>query len=67
MIRLAVFDADQHRERFSVEIPSNSTAAYVMQTIDRLRCDVHNRVYDGWINEYDTDWSTTDTVNHHDL
>jgi hypothetical protein len=67
MIRIAVFDADKHYERFDAVVPSNSTQMYILQTIDQLRCEMHNRVYDGWINVYDTEHSTLEPINQYDL
>jgi len=67
MIRIAVYDADKHRERFSAEIPGNSTQAGVLRAVDHLRDFTHNRVYDGWINVYDTEYSTLEPINQFDL
>lgn len=67
MIKIAVYDADKHRERFSAVIPGDSAPGYIMQTIDHLRTFTHNRVYDGWINVYDTEHSTLEPINQYDL
>ena len=67
MKKLAVYDQAKKREVFKIELVYNTTDRAVRSALAELRELAEGHSIDGWINEYDLDWSKTDCVNKHAL
>lgn len=67
MKKLAVYDQSKQREVFTIELVYNTTDHAVRSAVAELRDLAQGHNIDGWINEYDYEWSKTDCVNKHEL
>jgi hypothetical protein len=64
-IKLAIYDADAGREIHSLKPADNWLKK--LDCIHQLMQYAKDNSVQGWINEYDLNWSTTQCANKHDL
>jgi hypothetical protein len=67
MKKLAIYDYDLGAESKAILLDSNTSPLRAFQVILELRDYAKNCSINGWINEYDLNWSTTQCANKHDL
>lgn len=67
MKKLAIYDYNLGTESRAILLDSNTSILRTFQVILELRDYAKNCSIDGWINEYDLNWSSTQCANKHDL
>lgn len=67
MRKLAVYDQSKSKEVFTITLVYNQTIQALNRALEELRELAQGHNIDGWINEYDLKWSTTECVNKHPL
>lgn len=67
MKKLAIYDYNLGAESRAILLDSNASILRTFQVILELRDYAKNCSIDGWINEYDLNWSSTQCANKHDL
>ena len=67
MKKLAIYDCDLGTESRAILLDSNISILRAFQVVQELREYAKNCSINGWINEYDLNWSNTNCVNKHDL
>jgi hypothetical protein len=63
--KLVIYDADLNCETHSVMAKDNWVGQ--LHAVDKLRQIAKDKSINGWINEYDLNWSTTQCANKHEL
>lgn len=63
--KLAIYNQDLNQETIAIYVDSNDPNKF--NTILQLRSIARDNNIDGWINEYDLQWSTVQCANKHDL
>ena len=67
MRKLAVYDQAKHKEVFTINLVYNQTVQALNRALEELRELAQGHNIDGWGNEYELNWSTTECVNKHEL
>jgi hypothetical protein len=67
MRKLAVYDQAKRKEVFTITLEHNHTSRAINRAVDELRGLAQGHNLDGWINEYDLSWSTTNPIDKHAL
>jgi hypothetical protein len=65
MIKLSIYDVDLNKETYSLIAKDNWLG--LLDTVNKLRSIAKDNSINGWINEYDTNWSNVQCANKHDL
>lgn len=63
--KLALYNEDLNGEIFSIYVDSNGSNKF--NTILQLRSIAKDNSINGWINEYDLEWSNVHCANKHEL
>jgi hypothetical protein len=63
--KLAIYNADLNKETLAIYIDDNQQNKF--RIVCQLREMAKDESLNGWINEYDLSWSTTQCANKHDL
>lgn len=65
VIKLALYNQDINSEIFAMYVDSKESNKF--NTILQLRSIAQDNSINGWINEYDLEWSSVHCANKHDL